>query len=175
MSNNLYQYLEFKPKVHESAFVAPNAALVGQVELDENSSVWFSSVLRGDIAPIKVGKNSNIQDGSVVHVDKNVPCLVGDNVTVGHGCILHACTIGNNVRIGMGAIVLSGAVIEDGAQVAAGALVPPGRKVEGNSLYIGVPAKKLRNHTEDDTRELEGNAKAYVSLAKTFMPKISAR
>lgn len=169
MQAGLYKFQDFTPEVHESVFVAPNAAVVGQVELAENSSVWFGCTLRGDIAPIKIGKNSNIQDNSVVHVDMNTPCIVGDNVTVGHGCILHACTIEDDTRIGMGAIILNGAVVEKGAQVAAGALVPPGKRVEANSLYIGVPAKKLRSHSEKDQEELSWNVRAYVKLAKSFM------
>jgi carbonic anhydrase/acetyltransferase-like protein (isoleucine patch superfamily) len=163
-----YKFKGHEPVVHETVFVAPNATLVGKVELCENSSVWYGAILRADIAEIKIGKGSNIQDGSIVHVDFDTPCIVGDNVTVGHGCILHACTVGNNARIGMGAILLNGAVVEDGAQVAAGSLVPPGKTVKANSLYVGLPAKKFREHTEKESEDIRRNAAVYSDLAQDF-------
>ena len=132
------------PAIAKSAFIAWNAHVSGDAELAEHTSVWFSATVRADIAPIKIGKNSNIQDNAVVHVDENIPCIVGENVTVGHGAILHSCTIKNGSTIGMGAIVLNEAVIEENSMVGAGALVTQGKTFPAGSLILGSPAKAVR-------------------------------
>ena len=105
-------YQDHRPKIHDSCFIAENATVIGKVSIGENSSVWYGTVLRGDVSYIEIGENSNIQDNTVIHLNKDLPTLIGDNVTVGHGAIIHACTIKDNVLIGMGAIILDGAVIE---------------------------------------------------------------
>lgn len=160
--------LEFenkRPKIHRTAFVADNTTLIGDIVLCEDSSVWYGSVLRGDINSITVGARSNIQDLCIVHVDTGKPVVIGDDVTVGHGAILHGCIIEDRCLIGMGAIVLDGAIIRTGAVVGAGALVPPGKEVKARTLVAGVPAQKLRGLTEEDYESLKHHAKAYADYA----------
>src|SRR5256884_6008151 len=129
------------PRVHPDAYVDPQAAVIGDVTIDAGASVWPFTVLRGDQDNyVRLGKNSNVQDSSVLHVTPEYPCIVGDNVTIGHRAVVHACTIMDNCRIGIGAVVLNGAVVEAGAQVGAGALVPPRQNVPARLLLLGVPA-----------------------------------
>lgn len=141
-----------EPRVPESAWVAPSADVVGDVELGEDASVWYQCVLRGDIAPIRVGRSANIQDLTMVHVDVDQPCVIGDEVGIGHRAIIHACEVRDGALIGMGAIVLSGAVVGEGALVAAGAVVTEGMEVPPDSLVVGVPGKIIRE-VDDALRE----------------------
>lgn len=161
-----YPYHEKKPKTDDAAFVAPSADLVGEVTLGENSSVWYNATLRADLAPVTIGANTNIQDNAVVHVDTDQPASIGDNVTVGHGAILHGCRIGDNSLIGMGAIVLSGAEIGEKCIVGAGALVTENKKYPDRSLIIGSPAKNLRTVTDEQAARLQGSADRYVEKAR---------
>jgi carbonic anhydrase/acetyltransferase-like protein (isoleucine patch superfamily) len=131
-------------KIHPTAFIAPTAAVMGDVTLGEDTSVWYGAVLRGDMAPIVIGAQSNVQDGSIVHVDKGVPCSVGRRVGVGHRVILHGCTIGDDCLIAMGSVLLNGVVIGNGSVVAAGAVVPEGMQVPPGSLVMGVPGRIVR-------------------------------
>jgi carbonic anhydrase/acetyltransferase-like protein (isoleucine patch superfamily) len=131
-------------RIHPTAFIAPTAAVMGDVTLEEDTSVWYGAVVRGDMAPIVIGAQSNLQDGSVVHVDEGVPCLVGRRVGVGHRAILHGCTIEDECLIGMGAILLNNARIGTGSVVAAGAVVPEGMQIPPRSLVIGVPGRIVR-------------------------------
>ena len=154
-----------KPRVHPDAYVDPQAAVIGDVTIDAGASVWPFTVLRGDQDNyVRLGKNSNVQDNSVLHVTPQSPCIVGDNVTIGHRAVVHACTIMDNVRIGIGAVVLDGAVVEEGAQVGAGALVPPGKVVEAGWLVLGVPAKPVRRMSPDELEDILRNAREYVAL-----------
>lgn len=154
-----------KPRVHPDAYVDPQAAVIGDVTIEAGASVWPFTVLRGDQDNyVKLGRNSNVQDNSVLHVTPQFPCIVGDNVTIGHRAVVHACTIMNNVRIGIGAVVLNGAVIEEGAQVGAGALVPPGKVVPAGWLVMGVPATPVRQMTADEIEDILRNAREYVAL-----------
>ena len=154
-----------KPRVHPDAWVDPQAAVIGDVTIDAGASVWPFTVLRGDQDNyVRLGKNSNVQDNSVLHVTPQSPCIVGDNVTIGHRAVIHACTIMDNVRIGIGAVVLDGAVVEEGAQVGAGALVPPGKVVEAGWLVLGVPAKPVRRMSPDELEDILRNAREYVAL-----------
>ncbi len=133
--------------------------------IEAGASVWPFTVLRGDQDNhVRLGKNSNVQDNSVLHVTPRFPCIVGDNVTIGHRAVVHACTIMNNVRIGIGAIVLNGAVVEEGAQVGAGALVPPGKIVPAGWLVMGVPAKPVRRMDQEELDDILRNAREYVAL-----------
>jgi len=153
------------PRIHPSAFIADGCHIIGDVVIGEGASVWPGAVLRGDLAPITVGPNSNIQDNAVVHTITGVPTTIGANVTVGHGAIVHACTIGNDVMIGMGSVVLDRAVVEDGAVVGACAMVSEGKVVTALTLVVGVPAKPLRELPPEAAvrnRELAGR---YVALA----------
>ena len=130
--------------IHPSAFVAPTAAVMGDVTLGEDASVWYHAVLRGDMAPIVVGAQSNIQDGTVVHVDEGVPCTIGCRVGVGHRVILHGCTVADDCLIGMGSVLLNGVTVGTGSVVAAGAVVPENMQVPPRSLVMGVPGRILR-------------------------------
>ncbi len=153
------------PRVHPDAWVDPQAAVIGDVTIDAGASVWPFTVLRGDQDNyVRLGKNSNVQDNSVLHVTPEFPCIVGDNVTIGHRAVVHACTIMDNVRIGIGAVVLNGAIVEEGAQVGAGALVPPGKIVPAGWLVLGVPAKPVRRMSPDEIEDILRNAREYVAL-----------
>jgi carbonic anhydrase/acetyltransferase-like protein (isoleucine patch superfamily) len=154
------------PQVDEGAWVAPGAILVGKIALRRGASVWYGCVLRSDMegAAIVIGEDSNLQDGSVVHVDENLPCLIGARVIVGHGAILHACVVEDDAMIAMGATVLSGARIGRGSVVAAGAVVPEGMDVPPGVIVAGVPAKVRREMTEADRARLEHGWKAYARL-----------
>jgi carbonic anhydrase/acetyltransferase-like protein (isoleucine patch superfamily) len=153
------------PKIHPGAWVDPAALVIGDVELAEGVSIWPFTVVRGDEGQyIRIGRNTNVQDGCIVHVTPEAPCLIGEGVTIGHRCVVHACTIGNNVRIGIGAVVLTGAVIEDDAQVAAGAVVPQGKVVPAGTLVMGVPAKPVRRMGEAELEDIRLNAREYLEL-----------
>jgi carbonic anhydrase/acetyltransferase-like protein (isoleucine patch superfamily) len=130
--------------IHPSAFIASTAAVMGDVTLGEEVSVWYGAVLRGDMAPIVIGSQSNIQDGTIVHVDAGVPCTVGRRVGVGHRVILHGCTVGDDCLIAMGSVLLNGVSIGAGSVVAAGAVVPEGMQVPPGSLVMGVPGRIVR-------------------------------
>jgi carbonic anhydrase/acetyltransferase-like protein (isoleucine patch superfamily) len=154
------------PVIEDGAWVAPGAVVIGRVTVRKGASVWYNCVLRADMAGagIEIGEDSNIQDGSVVHVDENLPCRVGARVTVGHGAVLHACTVEDDALIAMGATVLSGAKIGRGAVVAAGAVVPEGMDVPAGVVVAGVPAKVRRETTADDRTRLEHGWRTYAAL-----------
>lgn len=164
----MFRYGRYEPKIDPSAFVAPGAQIIGQVKLAALSSVWFNAVLRGDEAGIFIGEGSNIQDGTIVHVDTNTPCRVGRNVTVGHQVILHGCTVEDGAMIGMGATILNRAVVEEGALVAAGSLVLEGQVVKAGTLVAGVPAKEKRMLSDKNKEYLVYDAKHYQEQAKRY-------
>ncbi|MFD1719595.1 gamma carbonic anhydrase family protein [Georgenia deserti] len=154
------------PQIHAEAWVAPDATVIGAVELGPDASVFYTSVLRADIETIRIGARSNIQDGCVVHADPGVPVSVGAGVSVGHRAVLHGCTVEDDCLIGMGAVVLNGARIGAGSLIAAGAVVPEGTDVPPGSLVAGVPAR-VRRELDDAQREsLRENARTYVDLAR---------
>lgn len=156
------------PTFAEGAFLADTAVAVGDVVVGEGSSVWYGAVLRGDVAPIRIGARSNIQDLSMVHGTTDLSSTtVGDEVTVGHRVILHGCTLGDRVLVGMGAIVLDLAVIESDVVLGAGALVTPRSRLESGWLYLGSPAKKVRRLNEADRAMIEAGWRAYAQLAVT--------
>jgi len=156
------------PEVDPGAWVAPGAVLAGRIVVRKGASVWYGCVLRSDMdgASIDIGEDANIQDGTVVHVDEGLPCLVGARVTVGHGAVLHACVIEDEAMIAMGATVLSGARIGRGSIVAAGAVVPEGMQVPPGVVVAGVPAKVRRETTGSDRSRLEHAWRTYSALAK---------
>ena len=153
------------PRVKDSIFIAWNAEIAGEVTLSEETSVWFSATLRGDIEPITVGRGSNVQDGATLHTDFGLPCVVGERVTIGHQAILHGCTVGDGCLIGMGAIVLSGAVIGKESVVGAGALVTEGKTFPPRSLIVGSPAKAIRTLDDSAVEKVRRNGEVYVKLA----------
>lgn len=158
------EYLLRQPSIHPTAFVAPNATVLGDVTIGESASVWYNSVLRGDINRITIGRGSNIQDGSVVHLSAEYGCAVGEYVTVGHMAMLHACTIGNECLIGMGAIILDGVELGERCIVGAGALITQGKKIPAGSMVLGAPAKIVRSLTEEEKSGLREWAARYVRL-----------
>lgn len=149
------------PQVADSAFVAPNATLVGSVVVAENASVWYGAVLRADNEPITIGPRSNVQDNCAFHVDAGKPVTLGEGVSVGHGAIIHGATVGDHVLVGMGAIILNDAVIGDETLIAAGALVPQGAVIPPRSLVAGVPGKVRRELTDEEVAGLHLNAEVY--------------
>lgn len=153
------------PRIHPEAWVDPAAQIIGDVEIGEASSIWPGAVVRGDHDNyIRIGRNTNVQDCCVLHVTAEHPCVVGDNVTLGHRSVVHACTVKDNVRIGIGAVVLNGAVVEEWAQVGAGAVVPPGKIVPAGWLVMGVPAKPVRKMSQEELDDIARNAVDYVNL-----------
>lgn len=154
-----------KPRVDPDAYVDPSAQVIGDVTVEAGASVWPGAVLRGDQDNyVKLGRNSNVQDGAVLHVTPQFPCVVGENVTIGHRAVVHASTVKDNSRIGIGAVVLNGSVVEENAQVAAGALVPPGTVVPSGWLVMGVPAKPVRKMSPEEIADIQRNAREYVDL-----------
>jgi carbonic anhydrase/acetyltransferase-like protein (isoleucine patch superfamily) len=165
---------ERQPKVHERVFVAPNAEVIGDVILNDDVSIWFGAVLRGDIESITVGARSNVQDNAVVHCDEGFPCVIGNDVIVGHGAIIHGATIHNGALIGMGAILLNGAVIGEGAIIAAGALVPEGKEIPAGYLAVGVPAKALREISAEERERLKKGTTVYVDEKDRYLHELES-
>ncbi len=158
------------PKIHPTVYLSENVYVIGDVEIGEDSSVWFGSVIRGDVNYIRIGRRTNIQDNSVVHVTHEThPTVVGDNVTVGHRVILHGCTLGNNILVGMGAVIMDGVEIEDYVIVGAGALIPPGKKIPSGVLVIGVPAKVVRDLKPEEIKLIEESAENYVRYKNEYL------
>ncbi|WP_094226755.1 gamma carbonic anhydrase family protein [Methanolobus psychrotolerans] len=164
----ILKFKDTNPKISPTAFVAANATVIGDVSISDQSSVWFNAVIRGDSGAVKIGERTSIQDNVVIHTDAPQRVKIGDDVTVGHGAVLHGCNIGNNVLIGMNATVLDGAEIEDNCIIGANALVPPGKKIPAGSLVVGVPGKVQRQLTDDDIAHIRENAAEYVRLLKEY-------
>lgn len=164
----IYKLGEHAPDIHPTAWVAPEATVIGKVTLAEGASVWPGAVLRGDNEPITVGAETNIQEHSVLHTDMGFPLTIGRGCTVGHRAILHGCTVGDNSLIGMGAIVLNGARIGANSLVGAGALVPEGKDFPDGSLIIGTPGRVMRTLTDEQIERLRQSARSYVENWKRF-------
>lgn len=166
----IHAYRGITPRLDESVFVAPGAHIVGDVTIGRDSSVWFNTVIRGDVHYIRIGERTNIQDGCVLHVTSGVyPLVLGSNITVGHGAILHGCTIEDECMIGMGAIVLDNARIGAGCLIAAGSLVRENSQVPPGSLVAGVPATVKRPLTGSERQGLARGAENYVRYVRTYM------
>jgi carbonic anhydrase/acetyltransferase-like protein (isoleucine patch superfamily) len=163
----LYVFEGHRPVVHPGAFVAPTAAVIGQVTIGEGSNIWYHCVLRGDTNTITIGRGTNIQDGTIVHVNAGRQCTtIGDDVTVGHAAIIHACTLKNRAFVGMGATVLDDAIIEEGGVLAAGSVLPPGKVIGAMELWMGNPAKMVRVLTVEQRAGFDRTAPHYVELAQ---------
>ena len=158
----LIAYQNRSPSIHPSVFIAEGAMIIGDVTIGEKSSVWFNCVLRGDLDRIEVGARTNIQDGAVVHMDKNYPSIIGDDVTIGHGAIIHGCTIGDGAMISMGAIILTGAKIGARGIVGAGAVVREGQEIPAESLVVGIPARIRRDVTAEELERMRLGKDDYV-------------
>lgn len=157
-----------RPMISLTAFVAENASVIGNVQIGDHGSIWYGAVLRGDLEAISLGARSNLQDNAVVHADPGSPASIGEDVSIGHGAVLHGCTIEDGCLIGMNATVLNGAIIGAGSLVAAGALVLERTVVPPNSLVAGVPAKVRRELTSAESSAIEHNARVYVQLASSY-------
>lgn len=158
------------PTISPKAFIAPGAAVVGDVEIGEDSAVWFGCVVRGDVNIVRIGKRTNIQDGTVVHVTRKTgPTYIGDNVTIGHSALLHACTLEDSCFIGMRATIMDGAVVESGGWVAAGALVTPNKRVLKGQIWAGNPAKYFRDLTIEEKAFIAISAENYVKHAREYL------
>lgn len=158
----LDKHLQRSPRLGRKVFIARGAAVLGDVTLEDHSSVWYQATLRGDIERIVVGHHSNIQDNAVVHLADDLPCLIGSYVTVGHSAILHACTVGNETLIGMGAIVLDGAVIGNQCLIGAGSLIAPGAHIPDGSMVLGRPGKVVKTLSPEERTRLKSWAEKYV-------------
>ncbi|MEO2068353.1 MAG: gamma carbonic anhydrase family protein [Desulfurobacteriaceae bacterium] len=163
-------FKNLKPKIGERVFIAEDAVVIGDVEIGDDSSIWFKAILRGDVNYIRVGKCTSIQDGTVVHVTNKIhPTVIGDYVTVGHAVKLHGCTIKDNCLIGIGAIILDGSLINENSIVAAGSLVPPGKEFPPGSLIMGFPAKVVRKLTDEEIVNLREHAERYVKYKNEYL------
>ena len=168
----LYALADKRPQLGNAVWVAENASVIGDVRLGDNASVWFGAVLRGDNDPIVVGANSNIQDGSVVHTDEGVACVIGDKVTVGHLVMLHGCTVGDGSLIGIKSVILNRAVIGKHCIIGANTLISEGKVIPDRSLVVGSPGKIVRQLTDQEVQFLEGSAHHYVENARRFANKL---
>ncbi len=172
-SRKLYPYENLFPKIHSSVFLADGVRIVGDVEIGEYSSVWYNTVIRGDVHYVKIGSMTNIQDCSMLHVTNGkYPLNIGDKVTIGHSVKLHGCTLQNLCLIGIGAIVLDGAVVEENSMVAAGSVVRPNFIVPSGKLVAGVPAKIIRDLTKDEIDDLEASAFRYKKYSEITMESL---
>ena len=160
----LYSFNDRKPVIGNDCFIAPTADIIGDVVLGDGTSVWYGAVIRGDDGPIRIGSCSNVQDNAVLHLTKKQNLVIGSNVTIGHGAILHACTIEDGCLIGMGSIVLDGAHIGADSLVAAGALVSPNKTFPPRSLIMGSPAKAVRTLSNEDLEAIRMNTAEYLAL-----------
>lgn len=164
-------FLGQTPRIAPSAFVAPHTFIVGNVEIGDHASIWPCCSLRGDIAPIRIGAHSNVQDGSVVHVADDLPAIIGEWVTIGHKAIVHACTIENEVLVGMGAIILDGAHIGARSIIGANATVTPGTVIPPGSMVMGSPAKVKRTLTPEEQAGVRVWAERYVTLSRQYLQR----
>lgn len=157
------------PRIAPDAFIAPNVSIIGDVEIGSKCGIWFGCVIRGDVAGIRIGDRTNIQDGTVIHVTRNGhPTHIGKGVTVGHAVILHACTLEDGAFVGMGATIMDDAVVEGGAMVAAGALVTPGKRVKTGQIWAGNPAKYFRDMTKEEISYIKTSENNYVKHAEEY-------
>lgn len=164
-------YIDDNLNIDSTVFIAPNTNILGKVTIGRNSSVWFQSVLRGDVDEIIIGENSNIQDACILHCVEGYPVKMGNNVSLGHGVILHGCTIGNNVLVGMRATVLTGAIIGNNCLIAAGALVSENMIIPDNSLVIGMPAKVKKEINDSQIALINKTSDNYVQYSKMYIKK----
>ena len=170
----LFPYLDKFPKLHKNVFLAPGAKVAGEVEIGNDSSIWYNTVIRGDVNFVKIGKMTNVQDSSMLHVTNGrFPLIIGDKVTIGHSVVLHGCILKDLCLIGMGAVVLDGAIIEEKSMVAAGAVVIPGFIVPSGKLVAGVPGKVIRDLKSEELEDFEKSAERYVKYAQLTQESFS--
>jgi len=165
---NKFSYQGKSPTISPKAKILQGAIITGEVILKDFVSVWFNAVIRGDMSGVTIGEFTNVQDNAMIHTNTNKPTLIGSNVTIGHGAIIHACTIGNNALIGMGSVILDGAVIGDGAMIGAGTIVPPGKVIPPKMLAYGNPMQITRQLTEAEINANIQNSVNYVVMSKQY-------
>lgn len=156
-----------EPQISSSSYVHERAVLIGKVTLEDNTSVWPNAVLRADIAAIKIGRGSNVQDNACIHVDFDKPALIGENVTIGHNAVVHGAKVGDSTLIGMGAVVME-SEIGPNCIIAAGSVLPAGKKIEAGSMVMGVPAKAVRKLSAEEIAKIKENAEVYAKLAGVY-------
>ncbi|WP_395877762.1 gamma carbonic anhydrase family protein [Ehrlichia muris] len=167
---NISNYKNFVPNVDNTVFIAPTASVIGNVYIGKDASVWYNSVLRGDVGIISVGEGTNIQDNTVVHVDRNYgDTEIGKMVTVGHGCILHACQIHDYAFIGMGSIIMDNVIMEKNTMLASGSLVTKGKIIKSGELWVGRPAKFFRMLSEEEINHIKESANNYIQLSREYL------
>ncbi len=167
---SLIAYKNILPRIGQKVFIAPSADVIGNVEIADNSSVWFACVIRGDVNFIKIGPDSNIQDGTMIHVTRKThPTIIGQGVTIGHKALLHGCTIGDYAFVGMGATVMDGAMLEPKSMLAAGALLAPRTVIPSGQLYAGIPARPMRALSSEELEYLEISAANYIALKEEYL------
>ncbi|UFT98165.1 gamma carbonic anhydrase family protein [Radiobacillus kanasensis] len=164
----IYEYKGKKPELHETAYVSEDVVLTGDITVEEEASIWFKTVIRGDVAPVHIGKRSNVQDLSLIHQSPVMPVIIEDDVVIGHQVTLHSAVIRKGALVGMGTIVLDGAEVGEQAFIGAGSLIPPGKKIPPRTLALGSPAKVVRDLTEEDLEEMERIKESYVEKAKYY-------
>ncbi len=162
----IMNFMDKKPTLKEDVYISETSVIIGDVTLKRNANIWFGAVLRGDVNSIIIGENTNIQENTIIHVEENEQVEIGDGCTIGHGAIIHGCTIGNNTLIGMGSIILNGAEIGNNTIVGAGSLVTQNKKFEDGVLIIGNPARVVRNLTEEEIKTNNRSCIEYIELSK---------
>lgn len=164
----LISFNNHQPDIANDVFLAPGCKIIGNVIIQKKSSIWYNTIIRGDLAQIKIGENTNIQENSSLHVDPDLPIILKNNITVGHGAILHSCSIENNCLIGMGAKILNKAKIGKNSIIGAGTVITENKKVPPNSLVLGVPGKVIRKINEDEKQKINNSAKEYHYLSQKY-------
>ena len=166
---SIYKLDHFIPKVGKGCFFAPDSKIIGNTIIGDDVSIWFNSIIRGDVDQIKIGPKTNIQDFSMLHVSSGFPLIIGKEVTVGHRVTLHGCTIGDNCLIGMGATIMDGAIIGENSLVAAGSLIPPGKKYPPKSFIRGIPGRRERDLSSDESKHFGNHYKSYLENKKLYL------
>lgn len=168
----IYEFLKHSPQFDETVFVAPSADIIGDVTIGTESSIWFNVTIRGDVNYIKIGDRSNVQDNVCIHVMNHTgPTIIGNEVTIGHGAIVHGCTIKDRVLVGINTTILDEAVIEPDVIIAAGSLVPPGKTLESGYMYMGSPVKQTRKLTEEELASIPKYASNYIKYSRAYQQK----
>jgi carbonic anhydrase/acetyltransferase-like protein (isoleucine patch superfamily) len=168
----VYSLGDHTPTIHPQTWIAPNACVIGQVRLEKNVSIWWNCTLRGDIDPLIVGENTNVQDGTVMHTDPGLEVLIGPNVTIGHRAILHSCAVGEGCLIGMGATLLSRSVIGRQCLIGANALIPEGKVIPDRSLVVGAPGRIVRQLTDEEIAHIAAGARDYVENWRRYLREL---
>ena len=172
---NTYPYNNILPTISDDSFIAPNASIIGDVHIGSESGIWFGVVIRGDVAKIRIGKRTNIQDGTVIHVTRGgYNTTIGDGVTVGHGAVLHACCLENSCFVGMSATIMDNVVVQTGAMVAAGALVTPNKIIKKGEIWAGNPAKFFRHLTEKESNFIKISENNYVKHVYEYIENLKS-